>query len=77
MHDTMVSAEQRRYVNEWIAKNAEHVLRISQNDDYRSIANYNMALYYLESTNMVDPSPEEIMKAQKAREYAGRAAKLF
>lgn len=73
MHDSIMTDEQKDISNELILSIAQRILDISKNDDYRSLANYNMALYYDEQIKMVgEPLPNQKELARKAREYADR-----
>ena len=72
MHDQIYTDEQKDIVNELILANAQRILDISKNDDFRSIANFNIAVYYAEHINMFTSSPEGKENARKAREYADR-----
>ncbi len=72
MHDTIKTDDAKWYVNDLITKNAERILDISKNADYRSIANFNMALCYSESVSLDGSSPEDKENAAKAKEYADK-----
>ncbi len=72
MHDMVYTDAQKDLVNAFISKNAQQLLDISKDDELRSIANYNMACYYLENVNMLEPSAEGRENAKKAKEYANK-----
>ena len=62
MHDYAESGQQQKHTNKHIFSIAQKILDISQNDEYRSYANYNMAIYFCEQ------APTEAAK-RKAIEY--------
>ncbi len=72
MHDSVWTEEEKERVNAWILSMAERILDISRQDDHRSLANYNLALYYSEQVHWADANPENQKNAQLARRYADR-----
>ena len=62
MHDCSESDEQQHYANELIFPIAQKILDISQDDEHRSYANYNLSVYFCEQI------PTEVTK-NKAVEY--------
>lgn len=65
MHDLAMNDMQKEYTNDLILICSEKILDISKNDEYRSYANYNMAIYYSEQ-------PEDSDTLQKSREFADK-----
>ena len=69
-HDRIETDAQKDAVNADILKISERLLDFSRNDEYRSYANYNLAIYYNEQVNMVHNSQEDIINAKKSKMYA-------
>lgn len=69
-HDRIENDAQKDAVNAEILKISERLLDFSRNDEYRSFANYNLAVYYDEQVNMVRNNQEDISNAEKSKKYA-------
>jgi len=69
-HDRIESDAQKDAVNAEILKISERLLDFSRNDEYRSYANYNLAVYYDEQVNMTRNNQEDIANAKKSKMYA-------
>ncbi len=70
MHDKIEADDQKETVNAEILKISEKILDFSRNDDYRSCANYNLAVYYSEQVNIRRGNEQDIRNARKAKKYA-------
>ena len=70
MHDKVETNAQKDEVNTQILKISERLLDFSKNDSYRSFANYNLAVYYLEQVNFKRNNESDIINAKKAKAYA-------
>ena len=73
MHDTVRTDEEKEWVNDNILSTAQRILDNSTNDDFRSQAHYNLALYYTEQiVRRGESDPHGELYARKAREHAER-----
>lgn len=70
MHDRIETDEQKQETNLNILKIAGRILDFSRNDEHRSLANYNLAVYHSEQVNSLRANEEDKRNARKAKEYA-------
>ncbi len=71
MHDRIETDEQKETVNGQILMIAQRILDFSCNDRNRSLANYNLAVYYDEQVQPLRANEEDKRNAEKAKEHAG------
>jgi len=69
-HDRSETDVQKDNINAEILKISERLLDFSRNDEYRSYANYNLAIYYHEQINMLRGSEQDVGNSKKAKKYA-------
>ncbi|MBQ8358957.1 MAG: helix-turn-helix transcriptional regulator [Oscillospiraceae bacterium] len=69
-HDRIENDTQKETVNAEILKISERLLDFSRNDEYRSYANYNLAVYYDEQVNIYRNNEQDIVNAKKSKMYA-------
>lgn len=70
MHDAIESDAQKDMVNEETLLISERLLDFSRNDEYRSLANFCLAIYYQEHVQVERGNAQDMANARKAGMYA-------
>lgn len=70
MHDRIETDEERSFINAQIHEIASRILDVSTDDDQRSLAHYNLAVYYDEQVNRQRNNEQDRVNAKLAREHA-------